>query len=310
DKVMIICPTHGKFDQKLGNHIYKGYGCPKCASHISRQEIEIQEWLSQYISIQTNNRSIISPQEIDIVIPSKMIVIEYNGIYWHGEQWGKDKRYHLGKYQKCLDKGYRLIQIWENEWLKKKDIVKSIILSSIGVYGRKIHGRKCDIRVVSSKDAKPFYNENHIQGFQSGNHHGIFFHDELVSLMTVKYYKDYPMLERFVNKTNTLVHGAFSKLLKSFDNIDGMVTFSDPRHFSGGVYEHNGFDLIHLVKPNYWYFKVNTIDMIHRRRFQKHKIRDKLDHFDPDLTEYQNMLSNGYDRIWDCGNLKYIYKGI
>ena len=308
-KIDIECPIHGIFKQKLSNHIHKQYGCPKCASHISKQEIELQEWLSQYVNIETNNRHIIPPLEIDIVIPSHKIAIEYNGIYWHGEQWGKDKHYHINKYKKCQDVGYRLIQIWENEWLQKKDIVKSIILSSIGIYDRKVNGRECVITNVDVETAKTFYNDNHIQGFQSGNHHALYHQDELVSMMTVKYFEKAPMLERFVNKKCVMIHGAFSKLLKSFDNIEGMETFSDPRWFSGNVYQKNGFTLVDHIKPNYWYFKINTIDLIHRRRFQLGSIEKNGLSFDPNLTEYQNMLTNKYDRIWDCGNLKYIYTG-
>lgn len=65
-----------------------------------------------------------------------------------------------------------------------------------------------------------------------------------------------------------------------------------------------------MVNPNYWYFRINTIDVCHRRRFQKKHI-EKNDglFFDPNLTEYLNMLANGYDRIWDCGNMKYVYRG-
>lgn len=309
EKVKIICPIHGVFEQKLENHISRGDGCPKCASHISRQEIELQEWLSQYVDIKTNDRSIIPPLELDIIIPSHNIAIEYNGIYWHSEQRGKDRKYHLNKYNQCNDAGYRLIQVWENEWVLKKDIVKSIILSSLGIYDRKIHGRKCDISTVDSKTSKQFYNNNHIQGFQSGIHHGLYYENELVSLMTIKRYRTGDMLERFVNKTNTLVHGSFSKLLKSFDNLDGLITFSDPRYFNGNVYESNGFEYEGMVNPNYWYFKINTIDVYHRRRFQKKHIEKNGGlFFDSNLTEYLNMLANGYDRIWDCGNMKYVYR--
>ena len=31
--------------------------------------------------------------------------------------------------------------------------------------------------------------------------------------------------------------------------------------------------------------------------------KDKLEKFDPNLTEYENMLNNGYDCIYDCGNM-------
>ena len=32
-----------------------------------------------------------------------------------------------------------------------------------------------------------------------------------------------------------------------------------------------------------------------------------LENYDPNLTEYENMLNNGYDKIYDCGNLIYLY---
>jgi hypothetical protein len=40
---------------------------------------------------------------------------------------------------------------------------------------------------------------------------------------------------------------------------------------------------------------------------QKHKLEKLLDIFDPNKTEYQNMLDNGYKRVWDSGNIKYIW---
>ena len=40
-----------------------------------------------------------------------------------------------------------------------------------------------------------------------------------------------------------------------------------------------------------------------RIQFQKHKLKDKLETFDPNITEWENMKANGYDRIWDCGNM-------
>ena len=41
----------------------------------------------------------------------------------------------------------------------------------------------------------------------------------------------------------------------------------------------------------------------HRMGFQKHKLKNKLENFDPELSEWENMQVNGYDRIWDCGNM-------
>ena len=243
---------------------------------------------------------LIHPLELDIVIPSKKIAIEYNGLYWHSEQQGKDINYHLNKFNLCKDKGYRLIQIWENEWLMKKDIVKSIILNSIGKHTTKIHGRKCEVMVVTPKEARPFYDNNHIQGFKGGEHHGLYYKGKLVSMLTIDKNGE---LQRFVNKINTIVHGAFSKLLKSFDDKE-LYTFADLRYFTGGVYESNGFKYEHTVPPRYWYFKNNT-KVYHRRTFQKSKLSSKLKNFDDNITGNNNMINNGYHRIWDCGNLKF-----
>ncbi len=303
-KVKIICPIHGVFEQTPDAHL-SNKGCPKCVSVISKQETKLQDWLKQYIDIECNDRKLIKPYELDIVIPKHKLCIEYNGLYWHSEQQGKDNKYHLNKYNLCKDQGYRLIQIWENEWLFKQDIVKSIILNAIGINNRVIHGRKCKIQKVPISDVKVMYDNNHIQGFKGGLHHGLYYKDELVSLMTIDKRNE---LQRFVNLKYTKVHGSFSKLLKSY-NLTDCYTFADVRYFTGNVYESNGFKYDKIIPPRYSYFK--NMNIYHRRTFQKQYISDKykqkiLDHFNPDLTEYQNMLNNGYDRIWDTGKIKYI----
>jgi len=52
--------------------------------------------------------------------------------------------------------------------------------------------------------------------------------------------------------------------------------------------------------PNYFY--VNNYKRQSRVQYQKHKLKDKLDFFDENLTEWENMQINEFDRIWDCGN--------
>ena len=32
------------------------------------------------------------------------------------------------------------------------------------------------------------------------------------------------------------------------------------------------------------------------------KLKNKLESFNSELSEWENMKNNGYDRIWDCGN--------
>ncbi len=84
--------------------------------------------------------------------------------------------------------------------------------------------------------------------------------------------------------------------------------YCDIRYGSGMLYEKLGFEYVSTSQPNYFYFhKSNILKLESRISFQKHKLKDKLPQFDDNLSEYQNMLNNGYDRIWDCGNLVFKY---
>mgnify|MGYP003704612801 CR=1 FL=1 len=38
DKVKIICPIHGEFEQTPNAHLYAGSGCEKCAREARRKE--------------------------------------------------------------------------------------------------------------------------------------------------------------------------------------------------------------------------------------------------------------------------------
>lgn len=60
--------------------------------------------------------------------------------------------------------------------------------------------------------------------------------------------------------------------------------------------------------PNYFYFKKNSIVLLNRLLFQKHKLIKILENYDEKLSEYENMEVNGYNRIFDCGNLVFVKK--
>jgi very-short-patch-repair endonuclease len=104
----------------------------------SMMEIEIFEWIKE-ISPDANHsdRKIIPPLLIDIYIPSANLAIEFNGLYWHSE-FHKDKKYHLNKTNMCKDLGIDLIHIWEDDWINRKDVLKSIILNRIGFVNNRI----------------------------------------------------------------------------------------------------------------------------------------------------------------------------
>ena len=259
-------------------------------------------------------RKIIPPKELDIYIPSKKLAIEYDGMYWHSTFEKEARNYHLNKTERCEEKCIQLIHIFENEWLYKQDIVKSRLKNLLGIYDATVYARKCEVREVTSKESKIFQETNHIQGAcNSSVNLGLYFNNELISLMTFgkcRFNKNYEWeLLRFCNKLGYHVPGAAGKLLKHFEktyNPTSLISYADRRWSRGKLYDALGFTLDHISRPNYWYYKNGDYELKSRVNFQKHKLKDKLEKFDPKLSESENMKNNGYLKIYDCGNLVYV----
>jgi len=279
----------------------------------SKSEKEIKEFVKKYITVKSFDRTILNGKELDIFIPEKNIGIELNGLYWHSENGGKDRNYHLDKTTLCEQNNVQLLHVFEDEWKNKQDIVKSIIKNKIGMTKTRLYGRKCTIKEVDTLEKKTFLNNNHIQGNdKSSIKYGLYYNNELVSLITVgksRYNKNYEWeLLRFCNKLDTTVVGGFSKLLKHFrKNHNGsMITYADKRYSNGSLYKNNGFDYLHDSTPNYFYLDKKIAKRESRIKYQKHKLKDILETFDPKLSEWKNMMVNGYNRIWDCGNKVFV----
>lgn len=273
----------------------------------SSDEKEVKEYIKSLdIVFESNRRSLVPPRELDIYIPSKGVAVEYNGLYWHSELQGRKQGYHLEKTQLCKEKGIQLLQIFSNEWVLKKEIVKSILANKLGKTKNVIYARSCEIKEVPNIEAEEFLDKNHIQGAKKSSVRlGLYKDDKLVSLMTLsKRQKNYDWeLDRFCNSLHTLVVGGASKLLKYFRrNYQGSIlTYCDLRYSDGSFYEKLGFKLARTSKPNYWYTR-DYITLESRQKYQKHKLKKILESYSPSITEWQNMQANGYDRIWDCGN--------
>ena len=74
------------------------------------------------VEVIRKNRTLIRPLEIDIILPEYQTGIEYGALYWHRESICP-KEYHLDKLRRAQECGYRLVTIFEDEWLHKHAIV-------------------------------------------------------------------------------------------------------------------------------------------------------------------------------------------
>ena len=72
------------------------------------------------------------------------------------------------------------MHIFEDDWIYKEEIIKSILLNRLGIIENKIYARKCELKEVSYKDSKEFLDNNHIQGNSMSKHRiGLYYNDEL-----------------------------------------------------------------------------------------------------------------------------------
>jgi len=309
------CICNNEFEDTLySGNIPRCLVCYPYNKFKSKIEIDISEFLqSNNIKCISHDRAILNGNEIDILIPDKKFGIEVDGILWHSELFGKkDRLYHLAKTNASKLKNVDLIHVWDWEWINKGDIIKSIITNRCGSNNR-IFARKCGVVDLSEDEKSNFLCNNHIQGNdRSSVRLGLLYNSELVSVMTFsksRYDKKYEWeLTRFCNILNTSIIGGASKLFSYFlkkYNPKSIVSYSDRRFFTGTVYIALGMKLVDTTIPGYHYFHKNNCVPINRLHFQKHKLKSILKSFDSNLTEWQNMQLNGYDRIWDCGNLKY-----
>jgi len=307
----------GVFSYVFGSR-ERQFHCPVCdKKHITSKEKEIALLIP---NCTINNRKIIPPKEIDIYSEEFKFGIEYNGLVWHSSGYSKHKmlnreypkKAHLNKTLNCKEQGVVLYQIFEDEWFddNKRDIWVSKILGKQKLHSR-IFARNCEIKEVSTKESREFLDSNHLQGYTNASIKiGLFYEDELVLICTINKSRytskqEYELVRLASKKYITVVGGA-SKVLKYFERNykpKSIISYANLRWSYGDIYKTLGFEYSHKTEPNYFYFKKNKYELFSRIKFQKHKLKNLLEVFDENLTESENMYSNNYRKIYDCGNL-------
>lgn len=288
----------------------------------SLQEIEMCDYIQSLVDFNLKfhenigNTSVLYGKEIDVLLPSLGLGFEYNGMFSHyyrpeAEKAAgrKGQQYHLNKKQVAYKNGIDLIHIFSDDWIFRKEIVKSMISSKLKKNER-IYARKCEIIIPKNTDKLTFMAQNHLQGKdKSSIYYALSYNNEIVAVMTFcksRYNKKYDWeLSRFATKKFTNVVGGFSKLLCHFrkNNTGSVISYADKTHSNGNVYKQNGFILLHVNPPGYAYvnFKISGEQRMHRANFMKKKIAP-----DDPRPEHEIMFERGYKQVFDCGTLTFV----
>lgn len=302
----------------------------RCSSRLESQVVEKILQINPNIKIIRNDRTLIKPYEIDIYLPEYNIGIECNPTATHNsslpDPWGGDPKhnnYHQLKSKMCLDRGIRLIHVFGYDWMHKHDIIVSMIRNSLMQSDDKIYARKCIVKEVLDDECHVFLESNHRQGYSSSSIRlGLYYDDELVSLMTFGKPRmsisktkdgdvDYELI-RFCNKLNTSVVGGASRLFKYFIHMyspSSIISYSDFARTSGGLYKTLGFKFVRLSEPGYVWVDTHTDIAYNRMHAQKQNIQKFLrcDDIDLTCTEDEIMISHGFVKVYDSGNLVWVW---
>lgn len=305
-----------------------------------------------------NDRSALgNGKEIDLFIPRLKTGFEMNGNYWHTELHGnKPKYYHQDKVVVAAGRGIRLVHVFEDDWVKRRELVKGKIrqLLSVSVtQTKKYYARKTGTYIIelfhgqTPHELHEFFELNHIQGSVRNLRKDMAYvvvardisSQAIIAAMLLTKQTRIHMskkktsdtirweLVRYATKAGCSCVGMAGKLFARFvSHIEScgqpslVISYADlswskhPEINNGNqsMYQKLGFTQVSITQPSYWY--VHRSDFLtkkHRYQYRKSELV-RLNMMSTDdsqnseaITEWEVMRQHGFDRIWDCGKIKY-----
>jgi hypothetical protein len=299
--------------------------CPNCNPPdltSSKMEKELATYIHSLgvIQINTNDKSVLRGtkfMEVDIYIPDEKIAIEFNGLYWHSELF-KNKNYHQEKTRILLERGIMLYHVWEDDWIGKKPIIKSMIGKILGK-NIEIDPMECDIRNIDNEQYKIFLKENSLIKYEKPSEIlGLLLNGELMVAMAFKRSKAFIngikeaewKICSIVNKigisANESEKTLFQKFLKMHPG-ESVLAYSgasfDPDP-DNSIFHRIGMTKLKTSDPDYeWVLGGVRMPKISRDKKEFEKWG-----YDKCLSEKEVMKDLGAYRIWNCGEHKFIYR--
>lgn len=294
-------------------------------TNVSCEQQKWTAWLrDEGIEFVENDRSVLSPLEIDLYIPRFGIGIEINPTATHNSDVsifpeGSRKivqSYHQSKSRKAERAGIRLFHVFD--WYSD-DIVKEMIL---GICGRneRMYARNTVVDAVNVREEKDFLDKYHLQGYVASEvAYGLRTSSgELVSIMTFtrprygnKDTVEWEML-RFCSLSGINIVGGASKLFTAFvkeHNPSSVMSFANFDVSTGTLYEALGFKFSRYTRPAYRWVRLNDPSENYSWQLVNNMGYDKLfgTDYGKGTSNTDLMLQNGFVRVYDAGNKVYVW---
>ena len=273
-------------------------------------------------------------KEIDLFDPVAGVGIEFHGLYAHSGANSKGPAYHERKADLAEKAGIQLLQVYESEWVQKRECVLDRIDAVLNRGMSRVAARKLTCRVLESrrdrKMASRFMDENHIQG-TAGFTWGVALMegDTPVAVCTFKYgtgyafgghnssTKRYWELNRYATRLHSTVQGGLSRCMARFweahPEVHELFSFADRRWTCPrrSAYSSAGFVEAGRQRANYMYTdRRPNHPLLNKQSMRKSRLKESHPEiYSDDKTELQMATELGYYRIYDAGKIKYrIYR--
>lgn len=291
---------------------YHGSGCPECNS-TNVQQSSLKEFLKTLCdNVEENNRTIVKFnsnrfKELDLYCDKYSFAIEYNGLVWHSEKYGKDKFYHWDKTKACKDQGITLLHIWGDKYLSNPRIYYSIIKAKLGKIDNKIFARKTELKDLTKRELEEFFDNNHLDGHTNCiTGWGLFYKGKLVECISVrrvnsqnKKYKGYLEIARQATLLDHLVVGGESKLLNVVEQYAKSNNFLGILNYVScdfGGFPKQKWKFTYQGVSDISYFYTDCSRRVSRQKLQKRKLGQS----EKDLAEELGLF-----KVYGTPNLVY-----
>lgn len=282
--------------------------CFSCAPKESKGQLEVYGFVASLSpDAVLSDRSLISPKEIDILVPSARLAIEYNGLYWHSVANIPDKNYHEAKRKAIEAAGHKFFMIFEDEWRERRSVVEGMLRHRLRVPGEILDARKLQVEKLDSKTAESFFESSHLEGHaRSSSCLGLVDSSgRVVAAMSLRrpFHTSRAETSLEVARSACLpgvtIRGWIGRLTSASlrvaksEGIQALVSYVDARVGCGKSYLMAGWVLESGPRgPRFWWTD-------HHHRFNRFKYKADSAF---GLTQADVAAASGVVEIWGCGN--------
>ena len=175
------------------------------------------------------------------------------------------KKYIENLHFKMTNDGFRVIWVKKFEWedLRKRNVLQSLILHSVGKTKNRIFARNTYAEVIPSKDLKVFFNDSSFYGYRNASF-AVCLRDKKTKeiLMAMNFGHPYYGKNKYggkaveciraASKAHTVIVGGMSKLMRYMieqfgSTFDTIVYYVDDAHYSSKSMSSIGFNYSHFA---------------------------------------------------------------